>query len=294
MMTNNMPPAKIAITGATGFIGKTLCRFLMGQGYQVTTIGRNHLKEGSSKVAQLIAGAQYIINLAGAPILKKWTEAYKQEIYHSRILTTRILVEAIQQNTEKPELFISASAVGIYNNVDIHDEFSELYDTGFLGNVCLNWEKETHRLANQTDMRLAIFRFGVVLGKNGGAYPLISLPFKLFVGGKIGNGLQWFPFIHINDVLGAFKFVMDNPTSKGIYNLVAPNMVTNVAFGKELAKQLHRPCWLPVPPWGLKVLYGEAVSTLTEGQYVKPHRLVTEGYHFHYPNAIETIKALTK
>lgn len=277
------PNKKVAITGATGFLGRNIGQFMSQQGYEVIRIGRQQLNEGPQTVADLIDGVHLVINLAGAPVLAKWTEAHKQEIYYSRILTTRILSEALHLVKTRPELFISASAVGIYNTTDIHDEFSERYDTGFLGTVCADWEKEALSILAIGGIRLAILRLGIVLGKNGGAYPRMALPFKFFVGGKIGAGKNWVPYVHIDDLLGAIRFVINTPTAGGIYNMVAPNPTTNAQMSAQLGKALHRPCWLTVPVWPLRVLYGDGVTTVIKSHYVKPHRLVREGYHFQYP-----------
>lgn len=287
-------PKKIAITGSSGFIGTATAKWLSSQGYEIVAVKREHLNEGPQKVAELIDGVDAVVNLAGAPILKKWTEAYKQEIYYSRVLNTRILAEAFHLSTNKPSLLISTSAVGIYNTTDIHDEYSEKLDDGFLASVCIDWEKEVYELMGLEQVRLAIFRLGVVLGVSGGALPLLKLQFNLWGGGKIGNGQQWFPFVHIDDFIGAVEFVLNTPTAKGVYNIVAPETVNYQRFAKALGKALHKPCWLTTPKWALRLAYGEAASTLTEGQYVQPHRLTAEGFKFRYPTIEEAAQDLAR
>ncbi|MFT3738521.1 MAG: TIGR01777 family oxidoreductase [Breznakibacter sp.] len=285
---------KIAITGSSGFIGKEIAQRMNARGYETISVKREHFYEGPQMVAELIDGADLVVNLAGAPVLRKWTEVYKQEIYYSRVLNTRILAEAFHMAVNKPPLLISASAVGIYNNTDVHDEYSEKLNGGFLASVCADWEKETSSLKGLDSVRVAILRLGVVLGRSGGAFPLLRMQFNLLGGGKVGNGRQWFPFVHIDDLLGAIDFIIATPSAKGVYNIVTPVATTHTGFAKALGNAMHRPCWLTMPKWVLKTVYGEAASTLTEGQCVKPHRLVSEGYRFHFPTVEEATADLGK
>jgi hypothetical protein len=284
---------KAVICGATGFIGKALGRFLFRNGYQVITLNRTDIEAGVDHVAKIIEDVFLVVNLAGAPVLKRWTDSYKQLIYHSRVDTTRVLVNAVLRCRKKPSLFISASAVGIYNSIDVHDEFSENLDRGFLGQICLDWERTTYPLKEVQGLRLVIFRLGVVLGREGGAFPRMALPFRFLAGGKIGKGDQWFPFIHLNDLLSAFWFAIVNKNAVGVYNLVAPKMVTNAYFSKVLARACFGFSWLRVPEFVLRFLYGDAATVLTEGQHVKPHRLIVEGFNFEFPTIEKTIAALT-
>jgi uncharacterized protein len=285
---------KIAITGASGFVGKAIGKQLKLQGYAVLPISRTLLYEEPSVVAKALAGCGIIINLAGAPILQRWTAAAMHAIYDSRILTTQTLSSAIALLETPPALFISASAVGIYNSIDNHDEYSQLLADDFLGAICKDWEKAATTVTSNRSVRLAILRFGVVLGKQGGAYPKMSLPFRFGVGGKIGHGSQWFPFVHIADVVKAVEFIIDNKNTQGIYNLVAPENVTNQQFTKALGKQLCRPHFMPVPTKVLSLLYGEAATVLTSGQYVIPNRLLHDGFTFNFPTLSQTLSDLEK
>jgi len=285
---------KVVMTGATGFIGKALTAFLMDNGYRVLAISRRDLALGVTHIARMINGADVVINLAGASILKRWSEAYKEEILKSRVDTTQMLVKACSQTKISPRLFVSTSAVGVYNNIDVHDEFSTLYGDSFLTKVCLDWEEATHPLIHCDSVRLVIFRLGTVLGANGGAFLKMQLPVKCFLGGRIASGKQWFPYIHIDDVLSAFWFAIKNINAAGVYNLVTPNSVTNEKFMRVLAHKNNRPMWLPVPAFMLKLIYGEGATVLTQGQYVKPHRLVDEGFHFQYPTLEKTLDNLLK
>lgn len=282
----------ICIAGISGFIGESASRFFTSNGYLVKPITRLDLKTGSDHVASIINHSEMVLNLAGAPIQKKWTKLYKEVIYSSRINTTQTLVKAIKLTSNKPSVFISTSAVGIYNSIDIHDEFSDKYSNSFLGKVCRDWENEAFKLLNTKETRLIIFRFGVVLGKNRGAFPSIFKPFKFFAGSRLGDGYQWFPYVHIDDVLSAFWFVLVNKNARGIYNLVVPNLISYNKFCHALAKVAHRPYWLQVPRFILKLMYGEATQILLEGQHVKPHRLIREGFYFQYPTELKTIISL--
>jgi uncharacterized protein (TIGR01777 family) len=284
----------VAIAGATGFVGNAIATSLLNRGYRVKAIGRKHIAEGEGALAQHLMGAEVVINLSGEPILQKWTDDAKQRIYDSRILTTRAIANAVLMMDAPPKLVISASAVGIYNNIDIHDEFSQKYANDFLATLCIDWEKEITTLTQNNNIRLAIVRLGVVLGKSGGAFPKMAMPFKLFVGGKIGLGSQWFPFIHIDDVVAGVNYIIDQPKAYGVYNFVAPQLVTNAQFSKLLAKQLHTHALLTVPTAALKVLYGEAASVLTDGQFVKPSRLLDAGYAYKYPTVESALQALTQ
>lgn len=282
------------MTGATGFIGKALTAFLVENGYRVLAISRNDLALGVTHIARMINGADVVINLAGASIIKRWSETYKEEIFKSRVATTQMLVNACSYTKIHPKVFVSTSAVGIYNDIDVHDEFSTLFGHGFLTKVCLAWEEATHPLIHCDSVRLVIFRLGTVLSSDGGAFPKMQLPVKCFLGGRIASGKQWFPYVHINDVLSAFWFAIKNTKAAGVYNLVTPNSATNEKFIRMLAHKNKRPMWLPVPAFMLKLIYGEGSTVLTQGQYVKPHRLVDEGFHFQYPTLENTLDHLLK
>ena len=180
----------------------------------------------------------------------------------------------------KPQLFISASAVGIYPDEGIYSETSTSEGTGFLADVCIHWEEEAQKLSR--DVRLVIARFGVVLSKDGGALPKMLLPFRFFVGGKIASGKQGFSWIHIDDVLYALQFIIDHDELSGVINLVAPQPLTNRAFAKATAEVMHRPAWLTIPGKIFHYLYGEGEELLTKGQQAYPARLLSAGYVFRY------------
>ncbi|MBK3516815.1 TIGR01777 family oxidoreductase [Carboxylicivirga marina] len=289
-MPQRLTKYKVAISGATGFIGTALSSFLESNGFDVIRLKRHHFT--SKRVGQLnklLNGCSVIINLAGAPVAaKKWTKAYKHEILNSRIDTTERLVEAIHEMTTKPDVFISTSAVGIYDSYEVHDEFSTNYSNDFLADVCQQWEARAYRAQSLDNVRLCIVRLGVVLGNEGGAFPRMIKPFKLGLGSKLGDGHQVFPYIHINDVLSAFWYLIQRKASHGIYNFVAPQMISNLEITEALQKRTRKSLLPAVPKAALRLLYGEGAELLLTGQKVKPKRLEKDGFHFAFPD-IESV-----
>ena len=234
----------------------------------------------NEKLKEALSGCDVVINLAGTTINQRWTGRAKRKIKNSRVYTTRRLVSIINEMPVKPQLFISASAVGIYPDEGIYSETSTSEGTGFLADVCIHWEEEAQKLSR--DVRLVIARFGVVLSKDGGALPKMLLPFRFFVGGKIASGKQGFSWIHIDDVLYALQFIIDHDELSGVINLVAPQPLTNRAFAKATAEVMHRPAWLTIPGKIFHYLYGEGEELLTKGQQAYPARLLSAGYVFRY------------
>lgn len=279
----------IAISGASGFVGTHLTNFFKSFGYQVSKISREELSN-SSLLSQKFEQTDIVINLSGANIIHRWNDEYKKELYHSRIDTTQKIVTAIQSANNKPKVLISTSAVGIYSNKQINSEEDCNYGKNFLARLCKTWEDEALKAKNDT--RVVIFRFGIVLGKNGGALQSMLLPFKLGLGGTIGNGNQYFSFIHIEDLKNAFKFVIEQENLSGAFNLGAPQPTTNKGLTKALGKTLHRPTLFPVPEFVLKLIYGEGASVLTDGQSMIPQRLEENGFRFQFKTIEETIENL--
>lgn len=282
---------KIAISGSTGFIGKYLVKSFTSRG--MTVIPLLHymfLSSSSSALKKALCGCDMVINLAGTPIACRWNKENKERILQSRVNTTRKLVDAINSLEEKPYLFISVSAVGIYPSYGIYTEKSLDRDEGFLGTVCHRWENEAKKISPET--RLVISRLGVVLGPDGGSLPQLLKPFKYYIGGKIASGKQGFSWIHIEDLACAMCFIMHNPEMSGVINLVAPQPITNREFAQEAAESLHRPCWLTVPALLFKLLYGEGHVVITSGQHVFPLRLLTAGYDFRYPTIKKALSDL--
>lgn len=277
----------IAISGASGFLGTSLLFYFKNLGYKTIIIKRSFLKD-KKKLNSLIGQSNIVINLAGTSIINRWSEEYKKLLYSSRIDTTKILVRAINDLDKKPELFISTSAVGIYNNKDKHDE-NGFFANDFLSLLCQDWEKE----ANKANTNVAICRLGIVLGKNGGAFKKMITPFKLGLGGDLGNGKQAFSYIHIEDLLNAYNFII-NKNLSGIFNLTSPNPTTNHIFTKSLGKELKRPTLFSIPNFILKLIFSEGAKVLTDSQNVVPQRLLNEGFEFKYDNISKTVKSLTQ
>lgn len=280
---------KAAITGVSGFIGTNLKKRLESLNWTVTPIGRRELSLKESTFNELIDGHDLIVNLAGAPLIARHTKAYKNEIYRSRIDTTRKLVNAIKLAKNPPLQFISQSAIGIYSGNTVNTESSFEYATDFMAQVCNDWEQVAREAEGFTTV--AIMRTAIVLDDTGGALPMMMLPFRLGVGGKIGTGRQMFSWIHIDDYLNAVLFIIEGRKS-GIYNLTSPGYLRNSEFTKVLAEKLNRPSFITVPEFGLRLLYGDGAKTLISGQAVYPQRLFDEGFKFNYPVIEDAIEAI--
>lgn len=278
----------IAITGASGFVGTNLNKFFSSLGYKILPISREVLNN-QDKLEEIINSSNIIINLAGANIINRWSESYKKLLYSSRIDTTSKIINAIKNSTNKPELLISTSAVGIYDNKQTYNEDGNK-NTDFLANLCNDWENEANK-AKEYGVKVSIFRFGIVLGKHGGALQKMITPFKMGVGGVIGSGKQAFSFIHIYDLLNAFRFVIDD-LYEHVFNLTAPVPTTNKGLTLALGKTLKRPTILPVPEFVLNIIFSEGAKVLTDGQSVIPQKLEDLGFEFKFRTIEETIEDL--
>nr|MBF0222082.1 TIGR01777 family protein [Desulfobulbaceae bacterium] len=289
-----MPGAKhqktVALTGATGFVGTYLQKTLTIKGWKVIPLGRIDFQCEESVLAKKIAGVEVIINLAGAPVLGRWTESFKKNLYDSRITLTTKLVRAISLMEKKPEAFLSASAIGIYASEGDHTEENNYRADTFLGNLAGAWE-DAALAAESLGVRATVLRLGVVLGKDGGALQKMLPAFKLGVGGTIGSGKQAFSWIHLEDLTKVFETVISDQSCRGIYNVTAPEPATNRELTKELGRILSRPTILPVPEFVLNILFGEGAQILTTGQKVYPKRLLDAGFSFKYPTLNSALKA---
>jgi uncharacterized protein (TIGR01777 family) len=281
---------EIALTGATGFIGNYLVDVFLKKNWKVTPIGRGDLALSSKDLAEKIDGSEIIVNLAGANIVKRWTAAYKKELYSSRIATTGKLVEAMNQMSKKPRIFISTSAVGIYDDRGRYSEADYNFADNYLTKIAKDWEKAALK-ARELNIRTVIFRFGVVLGK-GGMLAKMLPSFKMGMGGTIGNGRQFFSWVHIEDLIRAYIFAVEHEELEGIYNLVSPNAVTNKILTKTLGKILHRPAVLPVPVWILRLIFGEGAAAISSGQNVIPERLLRAGFRFKFETIEQALRDL--
>jgi uncharacterized protein len=273
---------QVSISGSSGFIGSALKKHFLDRGWRVNEIDRAALEmPGNDLLYKKMEGSDVVINLAGAPVQKRWSAPYKQEILQSRVVTTRRIVDAIRHTLGKPVVFISGSAVGIYDSEHIHDEESPYFASDFLGQVCQEWEQEALKAKDCT--RLILVRIGIVLGTEGGMLHKVYPLFKTGLGGKIGDGQQMMSWIHIKDLVGAIAFIIENESLTGVVNGVSPNPVSNEYFTKTFGKTLVQTTFLKVPLFGLKALYGEAARMFTTGQKVIPLKLISNGFEFKYP-----------
>ncbi|NVO19026.1 MAG: TIGR01777 family protein [Bacteroidetes bacterium] len=271
---------KIVIIGSNGFIGTALKTHLRANNHIVISLSRRLMALPVFQLANMLEGVNVFINLAGAPIIGKWSKEYKRTIFNSRIYTTRKIVEVINQLESPPGLFFSSSAVGIYKDTGAHDEFSADLADDFLGSLCRDWETEALRAVKAT--RVIIMRTGLVLGSEGGMLQKMLPVFKWGLGGKIASGTQAMSWIHINDVVAAYDFMIFHEEVKGIINLTAPQPTDNERFTKLLAKILKRPGLFPVPAFVLNLMYGEGSVVLTKGQLAIPRKLLEAGFRFQF------------
>jgi len=287
---------KIFITGGTGFVGRHLAAAFLEKDHEVTAVGSSPkaMPELDRRVRYLVAdtsksgpwqeeveAADIVINLAGRTIFHLWTKPYKKQIRDSRVLTTRHLVEALPSNSRVR--LISAPAAGFYGNkADKILTEEESAGDDFLAEVCGNWESEALK-ATKKGAKVVIARFGVVIGKNGGAVSQMLWPYRFFIGGPIGAGNQWFPWIHISDLMAAVFHIIHNDHAKTVYNLTSPNPVQNSNLAKTIGQLLRRPSFLKVPSFFLRTFLGEFGSVLLFSQRAVPNRLISENFEFQYP-----------
>ena len=291
----------ILITGGTGFIGSTITKFFLQQNNYITILSRGRSKvlkpvRVIESINQINANEKIniIINLAGSPINKKWNKTYKEILISSRVEVTKSLITLIKALKEKPDLLISASAIGYYGtqNNKYLDETSSYIDD-FTHELCNLWELEAQK-AQELGVRTCITRLGVVLGKNGGALEKILPLFKLGLGGNIGSGKQFFSWIHVDDVISIFNFLISNKEQKGIYNLTSPSPTTNSQFTKALSRTLKRPDFFTVPSFLIKMVFGEmGDKLLLNGSAVYPKKLLDNGYEFKFKTIESALKNLT-
>lgn len=307
---------RVVVTGGTGLIGHELVMSLGQDGHDVVVISRNprqagpmpetinfakwDAKTGASWVEQ-VDGADVVVNLAGESIAgtgfipDRWTPERKKRILQSRLDAGNAVVEAIEMATKKPKVLIQASAVGYYGTHSMEVEVTEAHPAGddFLADVCKQWEASTAKV-EEMGVRRAIIRTGIVLSKKGGTLPLVALPFNFFAGGPLGSGKQPFPWIHMADEVGAIRFLIENESTSGAYNLSAPNVLTNGDFARTLGEVLGRPAFMPAPGFAFKAAFGELSILVLEGQKAVPSRLQEAGYEFAFPTAKDALTNIYK
>jgi uncharacterized protein (TIGR01777 family) len=274
------------VLGGNGFVGRHLVRALEARGDEATVMS---LRDPQAAAAAS-AGYDAVVNLAGASVSERWTEAQKKAIADSRIALPRAYLHALAGVSAKPSAYISASAIGYYGTSPTAT-FTENSPPGddFLARVCVGWETEA-RHAETLGMRVALIRTGLALGTDGGALAKLLPIFKLGLGGPIGSGMQWYSWIHIDDLVGIYLLALDG--ASGPLNATAPAPVTNRAFTKALGDALHRPAFFPVPAFAISAMLGEGALVVVEGQRVLPEATHERGYTFVYPTLAGALAAL--
>lgn len=299
----------VLITGATGLVGQELVSLLLQNGFTVHYLSTSKSKLVSQnnykgfywnpKTSEIdlnaLTDVEVIVHLAGASVAKKWTPSYKQEIIESRVLSTRLLYKTLQKNLHQVKQIVSASAIGIYpNDLNyIYHETDNKVDNSFLGNVVQQWEEEVNQF-EKLHINVAKIRIGIVLAKNGGALQEMVKPIKMGVGAAFGSGLQYQSWIHIQDLVAIFQFVIQNQLS-GVFNGVAPYPVTNSELTKAIAKTLGKPFFLPnIPQFAMKIILGEMHQVLFSSQHVSCKKLLDLKYQFKFASLDKALNDLLK
>lgn len=299
---------RIIITGGTGLIGRALAANLVADGHEVIVLTRNPTRTTRLPAAvklvkwdaatatgwgDLADGADAIVNLAGEGIADgRWSQQRKEGIYTSRVNAGAAVMQAIEAADRKPKVLIQSSAVGYYGpSTDKILTEDAAPGSDFLSQVCFDWEASTAG-AESLGVRRVVIRTGIVLSNEGGAWPKIVLPFKLFAGGPIGSGRQYWPWIHLDDEVAAIRFLIENPEASGVFNLSAPTPLSNREFAAKLGAVMGRPAFFPAPGFALRVVFGEMSTVLLDGQRAVPQRLEQAGFRFRYPDAEAAFKAL--
>ena len=283
---------RIIIAGGSGFVGQVLSNSLSAVGYDVEILTRGPDAPGrihwdgkpDSPWVQAISGTQAVINLVGENVAEgAWTLEKKRRIRDSRVGSVKAIVEAIDAAVEPPAVLMQASATGIYGDTaDVEIDEACPYGSGFLADVCKEWEMQAHYVT-EYGVRLCLLRLGLVLGPDGGVLQKVLPPFKMGVGGHLGNGKQWMSWIHLADIVGAIRHLLENDKLDGAFNLTAPQPLQGKEFFTTLAKILKRPCFMHVPEFALKTAFGQmAREMLLSSQRVLPQRLLKSGYVFQY------------
>jgi uncharacterized protein (TIGR01777 family) len=296
-------PDKILVSGSSGLIGSALIPALRSSGYDITclvrraTSGKEQIQWDLARplAPEAVSGFDAVVHLAGESIVGRWTEAKKQRIRESRVKGTLRLAEGLAQTAQRPRVLISASAIGYYGDrgeETLREDSSS--GRGFLPEVCREWEAATEAAA-KAGIRTVQVRFGLVLSRHGGALQKMLPPFRMGVGGNMGNGRQWWSWIDIDDLVGAVQHVMKTETLQGPVNVVGPNPVTNAEFTKTLASVLSRPAILPMPAFAARLVFGQmGDELLLASQRVEPAKLLASGYIFQKPELRGALKGILK
>jgi uncharacterized protein len=295
---------KVFVTGGSGFVGTHLCRRLLADGHEVAATGARafHPEIDDERLRYIAADttrpgdwqtvaaeADAAVNLAGRSIFARWTESYRRKMRNSRIRTTRNLAEAMSPDS----VLASASGVGYYGSDPDDETLDENAPPGddFMANLAADWENEA-LAARERGVRVVAARFGVVLGRDGGAMRRMLPPFRMGLGGPVGDGRQWFPWIHIDDLISAIRFLIETPSAEGPFNLVAPETVRQKDFARTLGKVLNRPAVLPMPAFVLRLALGDMSDVLLGGRRAVPAALETLGFPFRYPELADALREI--
>ncbi len=307
-----MTAGRIVIAGGSGFIGRALVRDLAANGYEVVALTRNaeaaraRLPEGVQAAewdgrtaagwGRYADGALAVVNLAGDSLARgRWTRAKKERIVSSRTLAGAAVVQAVREARTRPRVLIQGSAIGFYGSPgEAEIDESSPSGAGFLAGVVREWEGST-REVEALGVRRVITRSGLVLGRSGGVWPSLARPFRFFAGGPLGGGRQWFSWISLEDEVRAIRFLIEREDLAGPFDLSAPQPLRQKELCRIIARALRRPCWIPVPAFLLRLLFGEkAGETLLVSQRVLPRRLAAAGFEFRHPDAASAVAALVK
>lgn len=293
---------KILMAGGSGFLGTALVNLLRQDGHVIYILTRktprhpNHIHWDGRTMqgwAERMNEMDAVVNLTGFGLEHwPWTRRQKKKFESSRVIPGHALVSAIEAASRRPKVFLQSSGINRYGlrGEGLADEFTPAADD-FLAQLTVKWEAATQRV-EELGVRRVVVRSAVVLARKGGLFPLMALPVRLFFGGRLGNGSQAMPWIHLVDEIHAMQFLLKNGNSRGAYNLIAPTPTSNAEFMRAIAKALHRPFWFHVPKFLLKLALGEMNLLITEGRYSQPRRLLEEGFIFLFPrieNALENI-----
>jgi uncharacterized protein len=291
---------RIVLAGGTGFLGSALAEELKRNGWTVTVLTRHPRRAGElawdpygpvTAWAHALEDVEAVVNVAGASIAKRWTAAHKREMWNSRVHVTRSLVAGLKSVRRIPPVLINASGVDIYGphgDEPLTEESPP--GSGFLAELGFEWEKEA--LAARPQSRVVLIRSGVVLDKDAGALPRMALPFKLFVGGPLGSGRQYLPWIHKDDWTAMVRWALANASVTGPLNATAPNTVTQLEFARTLGRALGRPAIIPAPAFALRLLLGEMADLVLTGKRAVPDKAQSLGFDFRYPTLDEALRAI--
>ena len=283
---------KIAICGKSGLVGLKLESFFISQKNEVVGL-KVRDDTDVEELSKEIENCDILINLSGATILAHWNESYKKSLYDSRIDTTRKLVDAMKLCKEKPKLFLSASAVGIYTSNTEHTDDSQDYADDFLSKLCQDWEAEANK-AKELGVRSVQTRFGVIYAKELGAMAKMLPPFMMGVGGKLGTGKQMVSWIHVDDLVRSFEFIIKTPDIQGPINITTPYPDSNLEQTKILGKVLHRPTFFSVPAFILKFIFGEGSTVVLDSKEVYPTKLLEHGFIFNYEKFEDALREIVE